>query len=1132
MNGDFPSWNSGPNTGQNLGQDVANLAPLVNEWHGSQQGVQIGYTPPSASGGSNVSKALHFFGAVGSEIGHVAGAAGKWLANTATTMVEAPFKMANSGYHVAVDGINNYGQNNQLNQLLSQQKNLSQQWRSGQISTDQYKSGLKDIMSAHNTLSKQIKDTGSNLQSEGGQLIKSSLNTFGDVVTVLTAGFSAPEVTAAEKAASAFMLGAKADPAVTAAAENIGKIATDSEQFAKLSPTMQYAMQKSVADVVSGLPVRLPATQMAKTAAVNFAFKYPVFFSLISPTADQVYSELDNKKYGDAARTIAFNAMLFLSGGPIGQALKFGGKALEGVSAATFGKSSFWDEASKFVGSGETSGYAKAAQKIGDSISSPAEKEAFFKNLSAVEATNLNATGGDAVAAAKRFAMGMQEVRGTTDLKDLTHEEHIKQMASDFGDFREMTDYAKSHGLGMVTQGRIDTYDKLSLAGKLAQGGSPESRLQLWQDLKASNPNQAWANNVNFDKQITGMISKDVSEGELERAISGIKTQVAVEGFSKDLLDKWAKNGHFPITPSNIEAPFKEGTGKLSTKFAPAGDFWTKTVQPLPILSSIGAGLTRMGLSPQASTQRVYQIFNENLAQELEKSGVVQKIQGEDISQTTDSMIKELSSYAHNPTAKGIFSKMPISDLRQLTNKDIRTALGVADHEAVRIKQSIAKAMVNVPLAIRGLGDRAADISYPALRRYLRTQGALRFAYNPFFQYLRVIPKTEFLSEAEGGGFFRSLFAGRLKQIDETRNYLRDRGILDEVGSLGNVTSGEAVDFAGTPENANLTKKLLPMQERSIAGLVDAQAQRMGLDTKAYINAYPDQVRDTVQAIAQYDRKSQVLNSPLVKTLNIAFFPARFEIKVAGIMARNLAKSSLLTQVAVIKGIMQSHDWLNSPEGQAWYSQNSEVIGILKYISPIASMANVFSDLMPGHDHSLGNFGELGGLPFGWIPQMLDAEGLTNFNPPGTDAKTGVGIPSYVPATTKGQAAIAIQDLLTQLFSYPGTQVGLPSKASFTRSVALGLTGATKGKSGTDLTLQQPGPLTPEQQQYQQNVQTLNNTKPAAPVVPQVQSVKVPTSFSPLTVPKVRQSGSGTSKKKKSQFTPALLPGQSQLGQL
>jgi len=529
-----------------------------------------------------------------------------------------------------------------------------------------------------------------------------------------------------------------------------------------------------------------------------------------------------------------------------------------------------------------------------------------------------------------------------------------------------------------------------------------------------------------------------------------------------------------------------------------------------------------MGLSPTSSSSLSYSLFNDNLAKNLANSKAFVGLKGDTAVQEVDTMIKQLSSYAREKT-------IPVKDLRMMTTKDVTRALGVTNDVAHSVQRAIVDAHIQVPLAIRGMGDSIVDWSYklpassPIVRRFTKLQGAARFSYNPFFQYLRVIPKTEILSEAEGGGAIKALFTGRTSQISGIRDALHQGGFLQETGHLGNVISGEAEGAFGFV-GRNINKKLLPGQEVSIAGLIDSQAQRMGMGWQEYLQTNRQAALDTIQMIAEYDRNSTFLNSPLARTLNIAFFPFRFDTKVAIIMGRNLAKSSLVTQVSVINGIMKGHAFLNTPEGQAWYQQNATAIGLINYITPFATMSEVFQSLLPGRDHSLGNFGAVGGLPFGWLPALLDSEGLTHFNQPGMDAKTGTMFPTFVPTTDKGQLAVAVEDLLGQLFSYPGAMIGLPSKGSITRNIATGLTTANKSK---DMKLVTPSPNA-EQLAYSMTIDSMANKNAPAPTTPQPTTTNVPTQTLAPVQP-VYKPGAGK-KMKKSQYTPQLMPGQTKLG--
>lgn len=1141
----IPSFNDAVNGSGNLSQDIANLAPLATTYHsgGVIPSVPVTYQAPRTQQGGALQQFGHWLGGVGTGIGHIVGGATTWLAKNTIQMAEAPFKFA---YDFTKGAADTYSQAHQADQLAAQQAHLSSMWRAGQITTAEFQSGLKDVLNQSNDLSKQIQLNNQRLQNSKQE----GINTAATILTLLTGPMAgAIKDTVGAGAAAKYLTSVNANAFLDTVESGLTKVAADPSLFAKLSPAAQKALQTSVAEVV-GTGAKMTASQMARTAAVNLAFKYPIYYNYMSSTGGQLYNELQSKKYSAAIRTFAFNATLLLSGGPIGQAVKYGGTLVKGTAARTFERTSFIDALSKGIGpggdnlNGDAAGLFKAVQAL------PASERAdVVKQLSAVEATNLAAVGGDAEAAAMRVIKGMESYEGIS-MSQFSHEEALSNMVN-FAKAQRIADEAgKAAGIGAVTVGRVDARDVNEISAGLSSivgAGDRQAIHQAIDNYAAQNSTKAWANNENFMKQLHALGDKYAGDSAaFDNAMRNVKGAASfslyrykesirgMTGFPEKVVKQLADMGYVPITPHNLEAPFTEGTGRLVSKFATGNDnYFLKAVQPLPILSTFGDALTKMGLSPNASTERVYQIFNDNLAKNLQESGVLPNIVGEDASNTADSMIKRLSEYAHNPTRGKIMSKVPITDLRMMTTADVQKALDVSVSEARAVQRAISQSFLQVPLAIRGFGDRLVDRSYqlagPLQRRYLRVQGAARFSWNPFFQYLRVVPKTETLSEFEGGGFISSIFRGQLGQLRPIRNALRSGGFLEE-GGFGNVISGEAADFTGVTTK-NLTKKLLPAQENSIAGLIAAQAQKMGMDWRTYITENPQNVRDTIQMIAEYDKRSGLLNSPLMRTLNIAFFPMRFETKVAIIMTRSLAKTSLMTQVSVVNGLLRAHDWLNSAEGQSWYAKNASAIGFFEYITPVASLNQVFQSLLPGHDHSLGNFGELGGLPFGWIPQILDAEGLTSFNQPGVDAKTGQIIPRYIPASTRGQMAIAIQDFLSTLFSYPGATMGMPSKTSITRTAALGIVG---GNKKTDLQPSTPSEsqLSPQQRQYSQFIGSQNPTNPVPTPQPLSPSFAVPAQPTPLTTPKQKPASISSTKKKKSQFTPELLPGQTQLGQL
>lgn len=1166
-----PSIDAPVNFSSDLSSTVGKVAPLATQWHGAQTGTniqQVFNKPTTTAQPGVVSKFAHFIGGIGSEVGHIATGAASWLGKNVVSMAESPYHYAQGLSHAILD-------NADINMLTAQTKHntdsldaLHLSYKQGRITAQQYKEGLNKLALDNNSLVGQQTALDNRINANQGQAYKATVDVASLLVTILTAGFGKAYSTAisaegltpqAAKTTADFLTSTNANAYLSNVEAGLSHLASNPEAFANLPESAQKALQAATAEVVAGNSGTMTAGQIARASAANLALKYPIYYNALSSTGQQLYNELNQQKYGDATRTLAFNALLLLSGGPIGQALKYGGKGAGGLVSGIFGRTSFIDELSKGIGDSSPDGLFKAITNIED----PALRKEVIQNMSHLEATNLAAVDGkDPVAAAWRVLNGMSSYEGVS-MNQFTHEEALNNMVN-FAKAQNLADQtAASLGMGPVTVGRVDagSVNRISAAiSQYANSSSKDEALNAWDALKAQNPNAAWANNDNFDRQIKALINKYDTPHELDTAIRNIKADGQIAGFPASVNRQLAKMGYLPISPKNLEAPFKVGTGKLTTKFADQAavmtrsgmqnDFFVKAVQPLPVLDSIGTLLTGMGLSPQASGARVYQIFNNNLADNISKLDVLQsfKFAGQSDKETADSLIKTLSNYAKKPTRGGLGDahvRPPITDLRQLTTNDVKAALGVSSASAHEVKVAIMKAMLQVPLEVRGLGDRVMDINYrvnPIAAPFARIQGALRFAWNPIFQ-AKLAYKTEILSQAEANGkiptiagtntVLSTIFPEYYDRLDSIRQTLRDNGIFEKSsGHFG--VGGEAVRD-GSAVGPNLTHKLIPSQERSIASLVAMQADKAGMSVHDFINTFPSETRDTVQMIAQYDRRASFLNSPLARTLNYAFFPFRFELKVATIMAKSLGRTDPMTQYAVIKGLYNGSNFLKSPEGMAWYSQNSDVIGLLKYFTPLSTLSTV-AEVLGTHGTSIGAYGELGGLPFGWIPQLLDAEGLTNFGAGYVDAKTGNSIPSYVPATDRGKLASAIQDLIGSLYTYPGATVGLPSKTTLDRNIAVGITGSSKSKDYTKV--QQP--LNAQQQEYQQTIQQMSGSTPqeynATNRPPQTApSLHVPAQDSSLEHPlprKVGGTGTGSGKKKKAQYTPALLPGQTQLGQL
>jgi hypothetical protein len=116
----------------------------------------------------------------------------------------------------------------------------------------------------------------------------------------------------------------------------------------------------------------------------------------------------------------------------------------------------------------------------------------------------------------------------------------------------------------------------------------------------------------------------------------------------------------------------------------------------------------------------------------------------------------------------------------------------------------------------------------------------------------------------------------------------------------------------------------------------------------------------------------------------------------------------------------------------AWQQEHAEVIGVLRWLTPVGSIQSVMK-LLTRDVESISDIGLLGGLPFGVIAQVLDGQGIIDLNTPYVNPKTGKMIPDYIPQSEKARAAAAVEDFIMSIFTYPGRIIGLPGKGELTR---------------------------------------------------------------------------------------------------
>jgi hypothetical protein len=1159
------------NTGNavgNLRNDINQLAPLATTYHSVEAPpAPAPYIPQKTAGQGWLPAFWNKVTSVASQSGNLAEEAGSWIGTQFG--------------HIANDFVG-FGQGlgnaafaeKQSSSLMAQSNTLDNQlnsimgaYKSGQLDKQGYIKSLNDWSQQNMSLQKQLSDFQSQTSIEQKNMVKSAIGVGVTVASLLVGGAAEGLLGAVgERLGAGFTSGALIDGNLAAAAtlsksaglvqaaNIIEHLASSEADWASLSPLAQNAMRVATTEVMGVASGVATGGQITRAVAADLLLKFPLYYNAMSGTGNQVYDELNQNKYGDAVKTIGFNAALLFSGGPIGWGLKQAkGLFSDAVVAMGLRPGSILDELSSRVGNGDRLALGKIAQ---DQIrqGNTADVKAMIVGLE----SNLRAEKGNAASAVNRITDHLSNYVGWGDLKNMTHQEMWDNMVSYWKHsvgLQDLKAQGKIEGMAAddtrtVVPGRFSTRDKNGIATAVTKGDlslstgnleagnqTVQDRLQAWEKYKAANPNAAFANNVNVDKQIQHLITTIQDPQELHTAINNIATQFGLSGIPADYAAKMAKDGYIAIVPTSHNLPlasFEQTSGKLATNSVSEGsNFFTKAAQPVPVLQSIGTMLTKMGLSPEVAQQRVQDVFTQKFTAAAGEFGFLH-LQGDTAAQTGQDTLSKLYDYMKNPTGgiKVFGHYLPITDMRQMTTGDIQRALGVNKQEAQKVGDAIMQAYLDVPASVAGLGNKIMDANFkinPTAGIYTRIQSAGHFTWNPVFTQARLPYKLEMLAQMQTGGKFPTIagtnrfmsmfFPDQYKALNDIIDNPDFRNLVG--GGMGGEADAAATGaFADRGANSPPKTSLLP-----IAGLVKSMADNAGLDTATFMQQFPNAVSDATHALLHYDRNNSFLNSPLARTLNMAFFPFRFNVKVSSYMANFLAKQPPAIQYAAVKGVMNAQTFLKSPQGQAWYAQHSDAITLFKYLSPLETIGTISAVLT--HPGNISSYGELGGLPFGWIPQMTDAVGLTHFAQAYVNPKTGVIAKDYVPTSMYGAMNTALQDLLGSLFSYPGAEIGLPSKGSIMRGLTSGLPGAKDTQA-----VNNPN-LTPQDLQFSQIARQANGGGSApAPQSPQQssQSTQVPAQKSPLETPLPKKVGGG--KLKKGQFKPALLPGQSQYGQL
>lgn len=985
-----------------------------------------------------------------------------FVANTAIDIGKAAYGAGRTFYDAPTQQLQNSANIAHSEQIDKRQQEAVSEYKSGKMSKEDYIKTLQDLSSAQQDISKEAMKI-----SSGPTPIQRAQDVAETAVNVLSLGsFGLAEVGAKQS----YQAGGKEALKVL-----VDEAATPLEKVAFKIPAVKALVVRNLeqgakreAQTLAGETIDQYLVRNSRKIAADLLIKRPIFYQSNIGQANSLYKNVLKGDYKGALTDAAWLGVQMIEGGPLGFVAKNGSLLKGKVAKLAYGNESLIDELSKGMGDGNPAQVARFLTTL--------EKKAPNEFMEAERVfrigteTNLQMAGNDTQKAVQNILTHYDQ-RGVPR-ENITPSKLYKdwkrwQKGAEIADEIDKIAYG---GEGKVVAGSFNQDDRLGIINTL-RGAGPEFQAKSNALIEMSQrPGVAWGNNSLLMNKLETVLNNAYRNGgdietELEKGIKAINAgAVATEKIPKKLLKQMEEIGYIPVEPvggrktpiiTDINDTRKLITGAIKGNT----EIFDEATAAQPELQAIAGWLQKAGLSPQAANREATRKLSESVVSNLDELGLgtqlgLRNSQGGDITKGGQAILSKLQAYIENKRpVLGIGNNAAITDIRQLTNGEIAQALSVSKAEAKTISHAIINGYKEVPMEFRGLGDKVVDTLFaynPLQKYYSRIQSALRYTYNPFFRVQERV-ETKILSHAQASNLVWNKSRAELNE---------GARILDEAGIFTSSLPGEA---AQDQVLGRITANISQGQKRDLAGLAYDMANARGMTIQQLAREHPEDVDDALRVVVQYPRKG-ILASPLARTLNLAFFPMRYNFKVTQLAAQTLGKQPPAIQKAVLHSLFSMKDWLKSDEGIRWQSQHADAIQVLNWVTPINSIEYTLN-LLGHRPNSVADVGQLGGLPLGLITQILDGQGIINLNRPYVNPKTGDVFPKYIPQTTKARAATALGDLLNSMFTYPGRTLGLPGKSAAIRGVVKDIIDT----SGKDFQKQlQTDNLTPLQQKWVQ----------------------------------------------------------------
>lgn len=622
-------------------------------------------------------------------------------------------------------------------------------------------------------------------------------------------------------------------------------------------------------------------------------------------------------------------------------------------------------------------------------------------------------------------------------------EQFVKEATRHFEARLETQKLAKAGAFGEqfingkgVTVGRLTKDDKTAIVERLKNSDDMVKEVRLMRK--------------------EGLIKNDNLYGELQDMVKGGNKKYAIDSAKQLTASKKLpgalefKNGYF--------STYSRGAGVVKGQASETA----KLVQGKEAkLGFIGNAIRKAGLSPEQMTAE-----DNRAAFNKFKTAFESKIDGIG-DRSSKSLYKDLNNLAGNTPG--------VTDIRQLTSRKIASELNLTTQQAKQILKASKDSYKVLSTAERGLAGKLMDFNLrvnPIAAPYSRVQSLARYEANPFFRLQENVETRTGLAALGGKNVMP-----RTTKYDETIKKLNGKNGIFTSGYGGEGADSFAGSFSG------VGAKISRDQESNIAASIEKFAggpQNVDSWLKNPKNAG---LLNDIKTVVQYPDKG-FTSSNLAKMMNLVSFPSRYNLKVTGFAVKQLAKQPAMTQVAIIRGLGDFNDFVKSPEGVKWQADNKEVIGFLKYLTPIMPIASVYQTVS-GQNKTLMDTGMMGGLPFGIISRVLQGQGVLKDRVPYVDPRTGKVYSDKIPQDLKAKTQSFLESVVDTLYTYPGRTAGAEtSKKQLTQGAVENLTfGYTKGGKYSEVDRSKD--VTPEQQRQIDILKSRNSvpqfTKQAPP---------------------------------------------------